>query len=256
MTIEIQQRATRLTFSIFVFLAIVSCGPSSPDHATKHRFFEQHGELGFEPPPRQLSNEEIEHLAQFQNVEKMHSLQTQKVLDAYSHLDPKKVVPKKLLKKAVLYFDKNQSLIKNKNYITIVDFKSLSSLARFYLIAMDTGAVVKLHVAHGIGSDQDDDGIAEIFSNTPNSNASSLGYFLTAESYHGANGLSLRIDGLSSTNSNVRDRAIVVHGSYHVYNTDDKPDRSRGCFSIPMIERDKVVEFLKGGSLIYADISG
>ncbi|MCP5916770.1 murein L,D-transpeptidase catalytic domain family protein, partial [Klebsiella pneumoniae] len=75
---------------------------------------------------------------------------------------------------------------------------------RFFIVDMNSGSVWPLHVAHGKGSDSNHDGYAEKFSNTSGSNASSLGYYITAETYNGSNGYSLRLDGMSSTNSNAR----------------------------------------------------
>jgi hypothetical protein len=45
---------------------------------------------------------------------------------------------------------------------------------------------------------------------------SSLGVYKTAETYNGKHGLSLRLDGLSPTNSKARERAVVVHGADYV----------------------------------------
>ena len=66
---------------------------------------------------------------------------------------------------------------------------------------MASGEVWTLHVAHGEGSDPDDSGYAKTFSNVEGTRASSLGFFTTAETYSGEYGYSLRLDGLSSTNS-------------------------------------------------------
>ncbi len=73
-------------------------------------------------------------------------------------------------------------------------------------------------VAHGSGSDPDGDGVATRFSNTPNSNATSLGLYRIAERYRGKNpGSSYRLDGLTPQfNTNARSRAVVVHTSAYV----------------------------------------
>jgi hypothetical protein len=110
-------------------------------------------------------------------------------------------------------------------------------------------------VAHGSGSDKANDGYAEKFSNVSGSNASSLGFYMTAETYNGKHGLSLRLDGLSSTNSNVRARAVVIHGASYVSDSDIKAGRSWGCPAVSMASKDKVIKMLKGGSIIYAGLS-
>ena len=69
-------------------------------------------------------------------------------------------------------------------------------------------------MSHGHGSEgKRDDGYAEVFSNVPGSNASSLGLYRTAETYRSDvyPGLAMRLDGLSPTNSNARSRFIVIH---------------------------------------------
>lgn len=233
----------------FIFL-FVACGRDSNNLT----FLDDPTQESAEPSARQLTDSEIEKLARFRDSD-LSELQSVEVLSHYSHLDPNKEVPKKLLKTALLYFDKNRDLIENKNFITVVDFKFHSAIARLFIIDMRSGAVWKLHVAHGSGSDKNNDGVAEMFSNVSGSHASSVGFYLTNETYVGTNGLSLRLDGLSQTNSNVRARAVVIHGAKYVFNTDDKPGRSWGCLAVPMVERDKVVETLKEGSLIYAAVS-
>ena len=178
------------------------------------------------------------------------------ILAKYDHLDPKHVVPDSLLKKAVQYYDANLSSIKNKTYLSVIDFSKKSTKARFYIINMSTGAVWAIHTAHGKNSDTNHDGFAEKFSNTSGSNQSSLGFYRGAETYSGAHGLSLRLDGLSSTNSNARSRAIVIHGADYVQESSVIQGRSWGCPAVAMENRDTVVSRLKGGSIIYAGLSG
>ena len=83
-------------------------------------------------------------------------------------------------------------------------------------------------VAHGAGSDRDGDGIADEFSNTPNSHMTSLGLYKISERYQGKNGWSRRLDGLLARwNSNARDRAVVMHPSTYV--NEGRVGRSQGC---------------------------
>lgn len=166
------------------------------------------------------------------------------------------MIPTSLLEKAVVYFDANKSKLGNTNYLSIVDFSKNSAKKRFFIVNMKTGAVVSYYVAHGKGSDPDFDGLATKFSNTAGSNMSSLGFYRTAEVYSGAHGRSLRMDGLSASNSNVRARAIVIHGADYVHASATKQGRSNGCFAFPMSQKDDIITLLKGGSLIYAGQSG
>lgn len=174
------------------------------------------------------------------------------ILARYNHLDPNREVSTSALKKAILYFDKNKAKIKNKEYLSLIDFSKSSSRKRLFIINMSSGKVWALHVAHGKGSDSNHDGYAEKFSNVPNSKASSLGYYLTGSTYQGSNGYSLKMDGLSSTNSKARGRAIVIHGAKYVRQSDVKQGRSWGCPAVAWELRTTVINMLKGGSLIYA----
>ena len=174
------------------------------------------------------------------------------ILKQYDYLDPNHIVPTAGLKAAVLYFHKNKTQFKNQNVISVLDFSQKSTQKRWYFIDMKTGAVWNVHVAHGKGSDSNHDGFAEKFSNVSGSNASSLGFYKTAETYQGSNGYSLRLDGLSSTNSNARSRAIVVHGASYVQDSTVIQGRSWGCPAVSQSNRDKVINLIKGGSLLYA----
>lgn len=174
------------------------------------------------------------------------------ILKKYDHLDPNHIVPSKPLAEAILFYDHIKTNLKNKTYITLIDFSKSSKDQRLFVINMESGFVWPMHVAHGKGSDLDHDGFAERFSNISGSNASSLGFYLTAETYYGKNGLSLRLDGLSNTNSNARARAVVVHGATYVQEKEIIQGRSWGCPAVTMAYKDKLIQMIKEGSLMYA----
>jgi hypothetical protein len=86
-------------------------------------------------------------------------------------------------------------------------------------------------VAHGQRSGADK---AVKFSNTNNSFQSSIGFYITGETYNGQHGRSLRLDGVDDGfNDNARKRAIVVHGADYVsqgtINALGRLGRSQGC---------------------------
>ena len=176
-----------------------------------------------------------------------------KILDVYAHLDPKREVPTDLLKDAVVYFEANKSAFPNREYITIVDFKPRSDRYRFYLIDMKTGSVEKYHTTHGVGSDEGD--FAKYFGNVVNSGKSSLGFVRTAEVYSGKFKRSLRLDGLSKTNSKIRERAIVYHGWDHVKEANVIQGLSWGCITIDWTLKDAILDKIKEGSLMYIGVS-
>jgi hypothetical protein len=162
-----------------------------------------------------------------------------------------KKVPVKMLNEALDYYRLNLNKIKNKDVIAIINFKEHNSKERLFLIDMNTGDVDSYLVAHGKNSDKNFDGYADSFSNNINSLQSSLGFYLTAETYYGDNGFSLRLDGLSTTNSNARDRAIVIHGADYV-SPGTKIGRSYGCPAVEQRYHQLIIDRIKDGSLIYA----
>lgn len=176
------------------------------------------------------------------------------ILKNYDYVDPNHLVPYKSLESALLYFHQNKSRFQNTDYISVINFAQSSKEKRFYIINLKSGSVWSIHVAHGKGSDPDHDGYADKFSNTSGSNSTSLGFYRTAETYYGSHGLSLRLEGLSSTNSKARSRAIVIHGANYVKEANVIQGRSWGCPAVTMEYRDAVIKYLKNGSLIYATV--
>lgn len=173
--------------------------------------------------------------------------------EEYSHLDPDKIVSAKLLEEAVIYYEAHLSSIKNKNVIGVIDYKKHNSKERFYIVDMESGHVKSYLAAHGKNSDPDWDGLATKFSNTIDSRMTSLGFFLTAETYIGKNDYSLRLDGLSSTNSHARERAIVIHGASYV-TPGPLIGRSDGCPALDRRYAKEVIDEIKGGALLYAGL--
>ncbi len=151
--------------------------------------------------------------------------------------------------------------------IVIVDFAKPSSEPRLYIVNLLTGQGIDtpIRVAHGIGSDPNDDGIADRFSNVYNSLASSLGAARGAELYVGQNGLSLRLDGLDFSNSQMRVRDIVAH-SYaperrRYFNASllavrGRPGSSEGCFVVAPEHRDWLFSILRDGGFLFAGLGG
>ncbi len=152
--------------------------------------------------------------------------------------------------------------------IVVVDFAKPSSQPRLYAVDLVSrqGLDTPVAVAHGVGSDRDDDGVAERFSNVYNSLASSLGAARGAELYYGINGLSLRLDGLDHSNSGMRIRDIVAH-SYQAerrryFNASlvqvrgGKPGMSEGCFVVAPHLRDWLFGILRDGGFLYAGLGG
>lgn len=172
-------------------------------------------------------------------------------LSKYDYVDPQGIVPTKPLTKAIEYYDRYYNQIANKNYITVIDFTQASSNKRMYLIDMRSGKVTAYLVSHGSGSDPGHSGYAKKFSNTPGSNMSSIGMYITGAEYSGKHGRSMRLVGLESTNNKAMDRAIVVHGAWYVDPKYRPLGRSQGCPAVEDKYINTVVSQLKGGSVYY-----
>jgi len=138
--------------------------------------------------------------------------------------------------------------------LTICDFTLSSNLKRMWVIDMKTYKVLyNSLVAHGMGTGEE---YATIFSNTEESHQSSLGFYVTGETYEGGNGHSLKLNGVDGAfNSKAYDRAIVVHGAPYV-STDfarshQRIGRSHGCPALPLDIATKVINKIKNGSCLF-----
>lgn len=139
-------------------------------------------------------------------------------------------------------------------FLTIVDFSLSSKEERLWVIDMNSKKVVlQSLVAHGRNSGNE---FANQFSNQSESFQSSLGFYLTGETYQGKHGLSLRIDGLEyGINNNARNRAVVVHGADYASESFVKAHgrlgRSQGCPAVPYTVHKELIETIKGKSCIF-----
>ena len=139
--------------------------------------------------------------------------------------------------------------------LSVIDFSRPSTEPRLWVFDLASHSLLfEELVAHGRNTG---DNLATAFSNRSGSHMSSLGVFRTAESYVGANGYSLRLDGLEpGFNDLARDRAIVIHGASYVSpeiaRAQGRLGRSRGCPAVrPAIARD-LIDRIRGGSLVFA----
>jgi hypothetical protein len=148
---------------------------------------------------------------------------------------------------------KAEHKLKNANVLTIIDFRKSSNEKRFFLIDMLNFKLIKKSlVAHGRNSG---DEYAKTFSNEPSSYKSSLGFYVTGETYSGNHGLSLRIDGQEPTNDKARERAVVIHAADYVcdnfINNNNRLGRSFGCPALPNDGYAQIVETIKNGSCLF-----
>lgn len=146
-----------------------------------------------------------------------------------------------------------------KEYLTIIDFTQDSSKRRFFLLDLEKKEIIyNDFVAHGMKSGEKE---AEYFSNEENSHQSSLGFYLTAETYYGSNGYSLRLDGLDKgLNDNARKRDIVMHGASYVSERSieetGRIGRSWGCPALRPDITNEVIDKIQGGNLVFVYAKG
>ncbi|UUM32636.1 murein L,D-transpeptidase catalytic domain family protein [Vibrio japonicus] len=144
---------------------------------------------------------------------------------------------------------------KKKPLLTIIDYSKPSTEKRFYVVDLNKKKLVfNTYVAHGVNSGQK---VATQFSNIINSRKTSLGTFLTDSTYYGSNGYSLRLDGLTAgVNDKARQRYIVIHGANYANESFIRKHgylgRSWGCPALPKTLSRKIIDTIKGGSVIYA----
>jgi len=147
--------------------------------------------------------------------------------------------------------------IAHRDVIGIVDFSTASASPRFHLVDLMSGQVESHRVAHGRGSDPDHSGYVERFSNAFGSEASSSGAYVTADTYEGKYGTSMKVKGLDYSNNNAEGRAIVIHNAWYaedeVARDFGKLGRSEGCFAFSRASQWRVMSRLANGRMIYAD---
>lgn len=148
-----------------------------------------------------------------------------------------------------------RGLIRRHDLLTVIDYSIPSSQPRLFVFDLAKQKLLfRELVAHGKNSGGD---AATFFSNDSGSEASSIGLFVTAGTYVGGNGLSLRLKGLESGfNDMAWDRAIVMHGAYYVSRQAIKLfgrlGRSWGCPAVRQEVASKIINTLRGGTPIFA----
>lgn len=141
-----------------------------------------------------------------------------------------------------------------KPLITLIDFSKPSTERRLYIIDMKSRRVLlSSHVAHGQGSGGN---YATSFGNENGSHKSSLGFFLTGETYTGRNGYSMRLHGLESgINDKAFERAVVVHGAAYADPARcaamGRLGRSFGCPALPQAVSRRAIDLMKDGSVMF-----
>lgn len=149
-------------------------------------------------------------------------------------------------------------LAENKQLLTVVDFDLPSTEKRLWVLDLAKHEIL-FHtlVAHGHNSGENE---ANAFSNTDQSNMSSLGFYATGSEYEGKHGHSLRLEGLDEGfNTNAAARSVVMHGADYVSEAFIKQNgrlgRSLGCPALPLDQYSQIIDAVNGGTCLFLNKS-
>jgi hypothetical protein len=141
------------------------------------------------------------------------------------------------------------------NTLTVIDYSRPSTEPRLFVLDTRRGALLDREwVAHG---KQSGGNRSRFFSNEPGSLRSSLGLFVTRDTYVGQHGPSLRLDGLEpGVNDRALERSIVMHGASYVSSSfiakHGRLGRSWGCPALAPEAAMRVIEQIRDGSPVFA----
>lgn len=143
---------------------------------------------------------------------------------------------------------------KGKPILTLIDFSKPSTEKRLFVFDMEKKKLLYSSVvSHGRNSGEN---YATSFSNQNGSYKSSLGFYLTENTYQGGNGYSLILNGLEKgINDKAKERAIVVHGASYanpaVAASSGRLGRSLGCPALPTKLAKPIINTIKDGSVMF-----
>jgi hypothetical protein len=149
---------------------------------------------------------------------------------------------------------KSAGRLKGNSILSICDFSLSSREKRLWVIDLDQKKLLfNTLVAHGQGTGEE---FAEAFSNRENSHQSSLGFYVTAQTYNGDNGYSLKLLGMDKGyNDAALKRAIVMHGADYVAESfiknNQRLGRSWGCPAVSREMAQPIINTIKNGTCLY-----
>lgn len=144
--------------------------------------------------------------------------------------------------------------LRNSRLLSVIDFSMPSSKKRLFVIDLVARKILfNTLVSHGRNSGRE---AATAFSNDMNSFKSSLGFFVTGDTYLGEHGYSLRLLGEEAgINDNALSRGIVMHSADYVSEQVARAQgyigRSLGCPAIPETVHRKVIQAIRNGSCLF-----
>jgi hypothetical protein len=171
-----------------------------------------------------------------------------------SHKAPQ--LNRNVLKLAVTaYKNANKKGAVKKPVLTVIDYSLPSNKQRMWVFDINKERLLyNTYVAHGRNSGVNK---ASHFSNTESSKQSSLGTYITKNTYIGHKGYSLNLQGLDKGfNDNALSRRVVMHGAWYVdpdfIKRAGRAGLSWGCPAISQALAKPLINTIKNGSVIFA----
>lgn len=142
-----------------------------------------------------------------------------------------------------------------KPVLTVIDYSVPSNKQRMYVFDLQRDKLLfNTYVAHGRNSGNV---TAHDFSNVPSSKMSSLGTYITRDTYYGHKGYSLNLQGVDKGfNDNALSRRVVIHGAWYVepsfIKSTGRAGLSWGCPAVSDKLAKPLINAIKGGSVVFA----
>ena len=162
-----------------------------------------------------------------------------------------------VFEKAFLGFQnlkKSGKLEPSAKLLSVCDFSLSSNRKRLWVIDLGEKKVLfNTLVAHGKGTGEE---FATSFSNTEDSHQSSMGFYVTEQTYNGDNGYSLRLFGMDrGYNDAALERCIVMHGAKYVsedfIKSEKRLGRSWGCPAVPAALAKPIINTIKNRTCLF-----
>ncbi len=141
--------------------------------------------------------------------------------------------------------------IYNQDIAFMIDYSLHSGYNRFFVIDLKKGTIIKKGlVCHGGGKGKNNSGIATVFSNVSESHCTTLGMAVVGERAYSSWGKNYKywLDGLETSNTNMRKRVVVLHAWEGVKDTEIYPNSlavSWGCPTVSVQFLDELDVILK-----------
>lgn len=163
--------------------------------------------------------------------------------------------PKVLRLGLIAYTNAHKHGLATKPVLTVIDYSQPDTAKRLWVFDVHSNKTLfNTWVSHGKNSG----GVnATSFSNSPGSLKTSIGVFVTEQTYDGKNGYSLHLKGLENgINNNAYNRAIVMHGAPYVNPANisryGQIGRSWGCPAVSQTLSTPIINAIKDDTVFFA----